>query len=130
MEELNVFKRLGPFQFWDVEEGCRIDVDFEVLNSIWESVHLIPAQGSDTEPNKRPRVGDVVYGVESVGTASEFPEVPTCLADPCTTENQRTKPASATTSEELYVTNGPALQSKLLPNEVLEWYIKGGNKLR
>ena len=28
------------------------------------------------------------------------------------------------------MTNGPALQLKLLPNKVLEWYIKGENKLR
>jgi len=34
LECLNVFKHLGPFQFWDVEECCRIDNDFEALNSI------------------------------------------------------------------------------------------------
>ena len=34
LEHLNVFKRLGPFQFWDAKEGCRIEIDFEALNSI------------------------------------------------------------------------------------------------
>jgi hypothetical protein len=37
LEELNVFKQLGTFQFWDVDECCMIDGDFEALNSIRDS---------------------------------------------------------------------------------------------
>jgi hypothetical protein len=44
LEQLNVFKRLGPFHFRDAKEGCRIDVDFEALNSIRDCVYLIPAE--------------------------------------------------------------------------------------
>ena len=42
LEDLNVFKRLGPFQFWDEEECCRIDMDFKALNTIRDCIHLIP----------------------------------------------------------------------------------------
>ena len=69
LEELNVFRRLGRFQFWNVEECCRIDGDFEDLNSIRDCIHLIPAD-SDLEVNcsKRPRLGSVG---ESTGTGND-----------------------------------------------------------
>ena len=47
LEHLNIFNRLGLFQFWDVEECCRIDSDFEALNSIQEFIHLIPTEPQD-----------------------------------------------------------------------------------
>ena len=47
LEQLNVFKRLGPFQFWIVGEGCRIDVEFKALNSMRNFVHLIAVENDD-----------------------------------------------------------------------------------
>ena len=65
LKELNVFKRLGTFQFLDVEECCRIDNDFEALNSIRDSIHLIPADSNlEVHCSKRPCLGSVGESVD------------------------------------------------------------------
>ena len=64
-----MFKRLGTFQLWDVEECCRIDGNFEALNSIGDSIHLILAySNSEVNYSKRPRLGSVG---ESMGTRND-----------------------------------------------------------
>lgn len=132
LQNLNVFKRLGEFQFWDVQEGCRIDVDFETLNSVRECVHLIPEQPSELGPSKRPRLGNAPVGVESVGTvdADEETNAAACLQAPFTTENCDADPPLPSTSEEHSGTDGPALKSTLLPADVALWYTNGEDKLR
>jgi hypothetical protein len=60
LEELNVFKRLGTYYFWDVEEYCNIDNDFENLNSTKDCIHLILAKSNfEVVSNKRPRLSSV-----------------------------------------------------------------------
>lgn len=34
LEHLNIFKHLGPFQLYDVEEAWRIDYELKALNSL------------------------------------------------------------------------------------------------
>lgn len=134
LEELNVFKRLGTFQFWDVEECCRIDGDFEALNSIKDSIHLIPTD-SDLEVHcsKRPRLGNVG---ESVGTGNDVGDnvqLEHVARDPKSTETRFTDPIFTTkvaTSEEHSCTNGEGLKSTLLPRNVLQWYLNAEDKLR
>ena len=134
LEELNVFKRLGTFQFWDVEECCRIDVDFEALNSIRDSIHLIPAD-SDLEVHcsKRPRVGSVG---ESVGNGNDVGD--SMQLEPAARELESTEigltdllfTTKVATSEEHSWIDGEALKSTLLPGHVLQWYLKAEEKLR
>jgi hypothetical protein len=47
-----------PFQFWDVEDSCRIKVKLEQLNKIPPIVYVIPMHGLDEQLPKRRRVGD------------------------------------------------------------------------
>lgn len=134
LEQLNIFKRLGPFQFWDAKEGCRIDVDFEALNSIRDCVHLILAEDDEVGLCcKRPRVGDVVLGGESIGTADEIPNAHVEEVDLKSREPVETGPASSSgvgAPEEHSVTEGPAMKSTLVPNDVLQWYMKAEERLR
>ena len=124
LEALNIFKHLGVFQFWDAEESCRIDMDFEALNSIRDSVHLIPAVDEDFEvgPSKRPRIDN---GGESVGIAvdtelgSSQPES-TDLQVPVSGST-----AELTTSEDQSCTHGKEMKSVLLSKELLELYRRG-----
>ena len=134
LEELNVFRWLGRFQFWDVEECCRIDGDFEDLNSIRDCIHLIPAD-SDLEVNcsKRPRLGSIG---ESTGTRNDVGDSmrlePTGVElEP--TEIRLTDPVPTTeggASEEHSCTGGELLKSTLLPRDVLQWYLNAEEKLR
>jgi hypothetical protein len=133
LEQLNVFKRLGPFKFWDAEEECMIDVDFEPLNSIRDCVHLIPATDDDSRCCKRPRVGDILYGGESVGTAEEVLAQDAHPVLPSTTEPVRGDPASSSRvsrSEEPSVMEGSPMRSTLVPADVLQWYNKAKERLR
>lgn len=134
LEELNVFKRLGTFQFWDVEECCRIDGDFEALNSIRDCIHLIPAHlDSDVNRSKRPPIGNLG---ESMGTGNDVGDnvqVEPATGEPESTGIRLSNPLSTTkvaTSEELSCTHGEALKSTLLPRDVLQWYLNAEEKLR
>ena len=134
LEELNVFKRLGTFQFWDVEECCRIDIDFEALNSIRDSIHLIPAD-SDLEVHcsKRPRLGHVGESVDIGDDVGDSVQLEPAAGEPESTEIRLTDPiftTMAATSEEHSCTDAEALKSTLLPKDVLQWYLKAEEKLR
>ena len=122
LEQLNVFKRLGPFQFWDAEEGCRIDVDFEALNSIRDCVHLIPSEDNEVAQHcKRPRVGDVVLGGESVGTAGEQLMAHAEEADLKSKEPVEMGPtfsSGVSAPEEHSMTDGPAMKSTLVSTQM------------
>lgn len=134
LQDLNVFKRLGAFQFWDAEESCRIDVDFEALNSIRDCVHLIPAAVEDFEggPSKRPQIDN---GGESVGTATNnggVLDTELGSSEPESTDLEVPDPTSSarlTTSEDQSCTHGEEMKSVLLPKEVLELYRRGEEKL-
>ena len=53
------------FQFWDIEDSCRINVKLESLNSILPVVHVIPAEGEGGAGFKRQRIER--DDIESVG---------------------------------------------------------------
>ena len=53
------------FQFWDIEDSCRINVKLESLNSIFLVVHVIPAEGEGGVGFKRQRIER--DDIESVG---------------------------------------------------------------
>ncbi len=45
-----------PFEFWDVEDNCRIRWNFKALNDILEEVHVIPVGCGNPLPAKRRRL--------------------------------------------------------------------------
>jgi hypothetical protein len=45
-----------PFNFWDVEDGCRLLSKLERFNGIGSEVFVIAREGSDEEPGKRRRM--------------------------------------------------------------------------
>jgi hypothetical protein len=53
------------FQFWDIEDSCRMNVKLESLNSILPVVHVIPAEGEGGAGFKRQRIER--DDIESVG---------------------------------------------------------------
>ena len=56
-ERLEAAKVLDwPFEFWDVEDSCRIRVKIEALNDILEEVHVIPVGDGNPVPAKRRRL--------------------------------------------------------------------------
>lgn len=132
LEQLNVFKRLGTFQFWDAKEDYRIDIDFESLNSIQDCVHLIPARNNNNRCCKRPRVGAIVCGEEFVWIVEEVLTLDTDPPVPLSNEVVQADPTSSSRvsgSEEPSVMEGPPMKSTLVPIDVLEWYSKAEEKL-
>ena len=134
LEDLNVFKRIGPFEFWDAEESCRIDVDFESVNSVRDCVHLIPAE-EDSEGTclKRPRVVSIGESVGMHDDIHDSFEFGLEGGEPECTELPPTNPVStdrAATSEDNSPTNGANLKLVLLSKEVLQWYTRAEEKLR
>ena len=127
LEQLNVFKRLGPFQFWDVGEGCKIDVEFEALNSMKDSVHFIAVKNDDGGRCKCSWVDEVLFGHEFVGIADELADI-----QACNTDAEQVLPLSTggiTTSEEHSVIDAEPMKSILLMADALEWYRKGKKRL-
>jgi len=131
LQNLNVFKCLNVFQFWDVQEGCWIDVNFEALNLVRECVHLIPKQPNELGPSKQPWLGNAPFSVELVGTTNVDVELDAaaCPGAPCSTNNFWANPPLASTSEEHLDIDGPALKSMLLFGDVLLWYTNGEDKV-
>ena len=123
LEELNLFKQLRTFQFWDVEECCRIDGDFEALNSIRNYIHLIPTDSySDVNCNKRPRLGNVGESVGIRNDVGNIVQLEPTTREPESTEIRLTDPMSTmkvATLEEHSCTNGEVLKSTLLLKDVL-----------
>jgi len=86
LEELNFFKHLSPFQFWDVEEGYRIDSKFEVLNFVKDSVYLIATKNDKGRQSKCFWVGDVLFNGEPIGTIDKLLKVKACPQQPSDTD--------------------------------------------
>jgi len=130
LEEFNVFKGVGAFQFWDVEECCKIDhnVDFKALNSIRDGIHVIPVE-KDLEVVRRKRL-HLGNARESVGTVHNIRDSVDLEPSPSETEfieSQLTNLVSTArvtmSMDENLWTDGALLKSTLLLKEVLQWYI-------
>ena len=77
-------------------------------------------------------MGNVVLGEESVGIANEIPNAHAEKIDLKSKEHVETGPASASGVsglEEHSVTDDPAMKSTLVPNDVLQWYMKAEERL-
>ena len=119
LEDLNVFKRLGPFQFWNKEEYCRTDMDFKVLNSIRNCIHFIPvAEDLEFERSKRPRTSSIGDSVGTINNNSgDNIDLEAIAGEPESTERPLPDPIS--TVEDNSWIDGIALKSKLLPMDIL-----------
>ena len=118
-----IFLFLLFFQLWDVKECCKIDSDFKALNSIGDCIHLILAySNSEVNYSKRPHLGNVGGSVgigNDVGddmqlepTARELEPMEIRLTYPVST-------VKVAISKEHSCTDGEALKSTLLPQDVL-----------
>ena len=125
LEELNVFKRLGTFQLWDVEECCKIEGDFEALNSIRDSIHLIPTDlDLEVHCSKCPRLGNVGESVGTRNNVGDNVQLEPVAREPESPEIRLTDPVftmKVATSEEHSCTDGETLNS----TPCLEMYCSG-----
>ena len=117
-----------PFEFWDLEELCRINKMLEDLNTIRKCVYVIPISSSKGATKRR--------CIEAFGTSGENEDSPTTMEvseDPARDDvlfgdlTLSTDSSRVSGDEELGSMND--LKLMLLPKEVLDKYLTVVSKL-
>lgn len=124
------------FQFWDVQESCRVAVALESLNDIEHSVHVIPALDVEDEFEDVLRKQQRLESNANIDDCRESNDVELDVLEvPEFTEIENNGPADiqsdpASCSRVSAPTSECFLQSQVLSAEVLALYTEGEQKLR
>lgn len=112
--------------FWDVEDKVRIKVKLEEPNTILPKLHVIPMESDYVDVAKRRRVGDDSYVFDTA--SSKAIEIKVVACKDVVVEGTPIDPAACS-----WVSGSESrllLKSLLIPEEVMELYFKGEEKLR
>jgi hypothetical protein len=117
------------FNFWDVEAKCRMKGKLEGMTTVDPEVYVIPCLPEDGAPRKRQRVGDFFVVFDSLAPVAgsdievlEFANLPS--DGELLLERHDSSRGRATAFKE------QPLKSILISKEVMQWYVKGEERLR
>lgn len=117
-----------PFEFWDVEDHCRIRKKFEALNDMLEEVHVIPIGDGNSVPAKRRRLEGETHGEFEVAVDSECGLGDLELQIEASVEPLGSSRVSdkGDDSEQ----NEVSWKSTVIPKEIRDRYIRAAERLR
>lgn len=123
-----------PYDFWDVEEGCRIRQKLERLNKLPSEVLIVRQAEGVEEGAKRRRVEDANFnidwnsGTDNGDVGGQASTEPLSTADTNPAASSRVSVSAGIEGDD--TGSEPMLQSVLISKEVLGWYQSGEEKLR